>query len=766
MEGKAKVALTFALYQGDQLVRRDSIAQDIVKVGKDPRSHLRVDDDLASRMHAVIEVAGPNDITLIDLGNEPGTMVNGQRVNKCKIRPGDQIQIGSTMIQLESAELAGAASGVPATAPSPSPSNRPAAQPLHVNTPTEAIQGVQGQSQTQNMVGQGAATSLGGFGMGAAPAPSSNPFAGAAPPSNPPPHPGGNPFAQQQQAPAYAAPPSNPPTGANPFGGGSPFSGGAPAASNNPFAPANPFVASAAEQAYGGGGYGINAPGGSDFDPAQPFTYSMIKSGPDVHPDEVEGHAAAVEVLVKWDQNTLHVSHESPPKSFFVGEEQVGCDYFVPSEVLGTTRAPIVVARGVSVALVILPRSTGSVEIPGQGTFSFADLIQAGRARPSSEMSGAHEFDLPTNAKARMELENSGLVFEVSAVNAGKAPPVGAFSSFEPAAYLFIGLSFLLHIGIVASMAFFMPKMNGDDSEAIDRDQLLLMQKMLNAAAEREQEEKKTEEVADNNADQKEGGTGTRAKGEEGSMGNPNTNAVNKRYGVQGPQDNPDPHIARQAALKEAQEFGMIGLINVGAGGDPNAPTAPWGREESSGNDPLSARGNMWGDAIGDAFGAGGLGLSGVGEGGGGRGEGIGLGNIGTLGHGAGTGTGQGFGNGHGRLGGAHQTKSPTLRQGATQVNGRLPPEVIQRIVRQNFGRFRLCYENGLRTNPNLQGRVAIKFVIDRSGSVSTASDGGSDLPDQGVVGCVVRGFGNLSFPQPEGGIVTVVYPIIFNPGD
>ena len=34
------------------------------------------------------------------------------------------------------------------------------------------------------------------------------------------------------------------------------------------------------------------------------------------------------------------------------------------------------------------------------------------------------------------------------------------------------------------------------------------------------------------------------------------------------------------------------------------------------------------------------------------------------------------------------------------------------------------------------------------------------------VVSCVVRGFGNLSFPQPEGGIVTVVYPIIFNPGE
>src|SRR5512146_3522191 len=104
MEGKAKVALTFALYQGDQLVRRDTIAQDIVKVGKDPRSHLRVDDELASRMHAVIEVAGPEDITLIDLGNEPGTMVNGARVNKCKLHVGDQIQIGNTRVILQAAD--------------------------------------------------------------------------------------------------------------------------------------------------------------------------------------------------------------------------------------------------------------------------------------------------------------------------------------------------------------------------------------------------------------------------------------------------------------------------------------------------------------------------------------------------------------------------------------------------------------------------------------------------------------------------------------
>jgi hypothetical protein len=64
--------------------------------------------------------------------------------------------------------------------------------------------------------------------------------------------------------------------------------------------------------------------------------------------------------------------------------------------------------------------------------------------------------------------------------------------------------------------------------------------------------------------------------------------------------------------------------------------------------------------------------------------------------------------------------------------------------------------------DPNVRGRVVVKFVIDRNGAVSTAQDAGSTLPDQDVINCVVRSFGNLSFPQPEGGIVTATYPFVF----
>jgi Ca-activated chloride channel family protein len=296
-------------------------------------------------------------------------------------------------------------------------------------------------------------------------------------------------------------------------------------------------------------------------------------------------------------------------------------------------------------------------------------------------------------------------------------------------------------------------------------------------------------EQAEASADDKEGGTGTRAKGEEGSMGNPNTSAPRAAYGVPGPSG------GAGAAMKDAAQFGMIGLldqsaaapwgqaanedvprpsptaaaaavapaapapppmngssmIRPGSGGGAAAPAAaaPSRPPALKAAEPTTL-GNAFRSDIGDAFGAGGLGLSGDGEAGGGRGQGMG--------------TGQGIGSGHGRLDG--NATAPQIRESPPSINGRLPPEVVQRIVRQNFGRFRLCYENAARSNPSLRGRVAVRFIVDRTGAVATSTDVGSDLPDASAVACIARGFSNLSFPEPDGGgTVTVVYPLLFAPG-
>ena len=107
----------------------------------------------------------------------------------------------------------------------------------------------------------------------------------------------------------------------------------------------------------------------------------------------------------------------------------------------------------------------------------------------------------------------------------------------------------------------------------------------------------------------------------------------------------------------------------------------------------------------------------------------------------------------------------PPVKFGSTSVSGRLPSEAIYRTVSLHTDRFRLCFQNGLRNNPNLQGRVAVRFIIGRDGAVSNVGNGGSDVPDSGVVSCVVRSFYGLSFPPPEGGIVTVVIPIFLAAG-
>ena len=95
----------------------------------------------------------------------------------------------------------------------------------------------------------------------------------------------------------------------------------------------------------------------------------------------------------------------------------------------------------------------------------------------------------------------------------------------------------------------------------------------------------------------------------------------------------------------------------------------------------------------------------------------------------------------------------------------RLPKKLVERIIRQNYGRLRACYERGLAKNPRLEGGIKVRFVIGRDGSVSNVTDDGSDIPDASVVSCVLRAQRAVKFPKPEGGIVTVAYPIRFSPG-
>jgi hypothetical protein len=487
--------------------------------------------------------------------------------------------------------------------------------------------------------------------------------------------------------------------------------------------------------------------------------YTLLRSGPAVRAEEVElAHVLSAEVSILWGDNVLQVSHLAAGQTFFVGEEQSPaqpCDFQIPREKLGVSRLPLVLARGSGFALVIAPHALGHV-CAADGTLQPLEALRAG-AEACAALPGACQ--VPLTLGTRAELRFGDIVFRIAAVRAGKPVGHGLAAGFDAAALPYFALSALSFGGLLSSMAFLVPPLALLADESSDEDRLYLLQAYLKSAAEREQERTPGSAQLESPAASE---SGARAVGEEGALGKPEAPAASRRIAIQGDADPSERRLSRSEALTEARTTGMIGLLNTLAG-DANSLMLPFDSDPTRGSDARNALGGLLSDELGDSRGTG-LALSGTGLHGGGRSNGIGLEAIGTLGPAGGKSGGDVIPLSVGRLSKGHRTSVPRLREGETKISGRLPPDTIQRVVRQNHPRFRLCYEKGLMTNPNLTGRVGVRFVIGSDGRVTHVADGGSDLPDPSVISCVSRAFYDIGFPKPEGGIVTVVYPIVFQP--
>jgi hypothetical protein len=526
--------------------------------------------------------------------------------------------------------------------------------------------------------------------------------------------------------------------------GPSPFSADA----SNPFLHAfearNPFAPRAA------GEVPADAPEGS-------YTYALVQSGPAVSSEECEVQAAAAEIMIRWGETVLHVAHLTPPRSFFVGEDQgkgMKSDFFLPAEQLGASRVPVLLVGADGVVRMVIPASaTGSVTVAGEAPMSVRDLLASGKCAPCAELAGAHQIAMPSGSKASIEL--NGISFEIGMVNAGRSAGRVRLNG-ESLPYQ--GLSLLLHAGLLAATALFMPATAMANEDGMTEQQSYDFKVAMKGLAEKELEQKaeqqKENPTPDDRAGERGGEPGQGPKGARGAMGASGAPERDARGGVEGNRPRTIP--SRAEALQEAANIGMSPILR-----GMHAPTVTWGDDVASGHDEKSALGHLWGATIDDAGGANGISLSGVGEFADGTGQYVGVGRVGTVGHDLL----DGGGHSSFRPRGGHRTSAPSMvRVGVLTHEGHLPAEVIQRIVRQNFGRFKACYEGGLRGNPSLAGRVAVRFVIGREGEVSSAANGGSDLPDAGVVSCVTRAFYGLSFPHPASGIVTVTYPIVFSP--
>jgi hypothetical protein len=166
------------------------------------------------------------------------------------------------------------------------------------------------------------------------------------------------------------------------------------------------------------------------------------------------------------------------------------------------------------------------------------------------------------------------------------------------------------------------------------------------------------------------------------------------------------------------------------------------------------------GDTIGDENMMGGIGGA-LGA----KGYQMGSGGLGSRGSGLGGGGSSGFGTGGGNFG--LKGEGGIVRMGGDPIIlGALDKSLIARVVKRNMNQIKYCYSRQLNANPALNGKIVVKFVISRDGSVSQAKTHSSTMTGGGAVqSCINQRFLRFQFPEPKGGgIVIVKYPFLFSP--
>ncbi|HET6284535.1 MAG TPA: AgmX/PglI C-terminal domain-containing protein [Polyangia bacterium] len=256
--------------------------------------------------------------------------------------------------------------------------------------------------------------------------------------------------------------------------------------------------------------------------------------------------------------------------------------------------------------------------------------------------------------------------------------------------------------------------------------------------------------------------SGRRSTGQSGTMGDVTSSNRRHRHAIKGPTDNPDPRLAKETARLRIQQSGILGVL---ARSDGAHLASILGQDNALGSDVEDVLGDLVGTQIGDAYGIGGLHLTGTGESGDGTHEGtIGTHDLHTIGPRDGLGLKWGSGRPVAALG-LRQVKPIEFMPGPLSVRGSLDKEVIRRIVRHHLNEVKYCYELELARAPGLAGRVVVQFAIAPGGHVITSALQSSTMGNARVENCTVQAIRRWSFPAPTGGgLVVVSYPFVLNP--
>jgi TonB family protein len=106
---------------------------------------------------------------------------------------------------------------------------------------------------------------------------------------------------------------------------------------------------------------------------------------------------------------------------------------------------------------------------------------------------------------------------------------------------------------------------------------------------------------------------------------------------------------------------------------------------------------------------------------------------------------------------------SPPLRVRHGSIDG----DKVREVVSSHKGELGGCYERAVLENPHLSGMSTLRIVIDRDGTVGTASVQSSTLHSVTMQRCLLQLVRTWRFPPPaDGSPAAVDYPLIFRKGE
>lgn len=103
------------------------------------------------------------------------------------------------------------------------------------------------------------------------------------------------------------------------------------------------------------------------------------------------------------------------------------------------------------------------------------------------------------------------------------------------------------------------------------------------------------------------------------------------------------------------------------------------------------------------------------------------------------------------------------LVEDESEIVGGLDRDVIAGVIKSQLGQILYCYERQLSADPDLFGKVAVRFTIGPNGAVESQAIGDTTLKNKPVEGCILTKVAAWKFPAPTGGTkVMVTYPFLF----